>query len=82
MNCPVCDKEAELFAEMHPNGLIGCFCYNCKKGYITKDPEEGWSHIELTPETIQDLQVTHGINISEVIWEMALAERKFSELGF
>ena len=83
MICPVCESEkTELFAEVNPNGLIGCFCHICKKGYVTKDPDSGWSHIELTPEAIQDLQAMHGVCIPEVIWNIALAEREFEGLGF
>jgi len=41
--CPVCENpEAELFAEVKPNGKIGCLCWNCSKGYITKNPNDGW----------------------------------------
>lgn len=81
MICPVCNKEAELFADIHPNGLIGCFCKNCLKGYITRNPEDGWCDIKITPEAIQDLKALHGVDLPPIIMEIAMADRR-NGLGF
>jgi len=49
MECPVCNSPSELIVNPKPGGLIGCFCCKCKKGYITRDPEQGWD-IGITEE--------------------------------
>jgi hypothetical protein len=65
MECPVCKEEARLFAKVDPNGLIGCFCENCKKCYVTKDPEQGWKEhlkIRYNAEAVHDLKAMHNVD--------------------
>ena len=75
INCPDCDKEAELMAEVKPDGWIGCVCKFCGKAYITKDPEKGWKCYSTIPsETAHDLKVIHGIDVYKEMFDMAKVE--------
>ena len=67
MNCPVCGAEAKLFAEVKPNGLIGCLCWECKKGYVTRDPEKGWeeSRLKISMEAKKDLKSIFGLDVEK-----------------
>jgi len=81
MECPVCEQEATLYAEVNPNGLIGCFCGNCKKGYTTKNPEQGWREhfkIRYCEKVAQDLKVIHNVNIDEEL--LRVMETEFSNM--
>ena len=81
MKCPICNEEAKLFAEVKPEGKIGCFCRNCKKGYVTKDPESGdWKEVTnldlgLPKEVEKDLASYFSLDIDSEI--LGLAEMEF-----
>lgn len=72
MKCPVCGTESKLFAEMKPNGRIGCFCRECGKGYITRDPEKGWDeskfYSKVGAEDISYFKQVHGIDLMKEIY--------------
>lgn len=76
IDCPECKNKAELYAEVDPEGLIGCFCKNCRCGYITTNPMDGWDKIKITLEAIQDLQTMHGVVTQDVIIDIAMADRR------
>lgn len=71
---PECRKDtAHVFAENGQNGRIGCICLECRKSYITRDPENGWDEfLKINTEVCQDLQSLHGIDIRTEILNMFL----------
>jgi len=82
MNCPLCDKEATLYAETKPNGKIGVFCRNCRKGFYTLNPEDGWEIIEYNfnaPKHLNKMEhimsTIHNVNITEEM--LNLSEKDF-----
>jgi len=55
MNCPLCNRKANFYAETKPNGKIGIFCRYCQKGYYTTNPEDGWEVMEYNLKPPKDL---------------------------
>ena len=80
MNCPVCNKEAELFAEVKPDGWIGCFCINCSKIYVTRDPEKGWKQAYDVEAAKQDLIGCFSLDAEKEL--ISLAKCEFSRGDF
>ena len=68
---------------MKPNGKIGCFCLNCKKCYVTKDPDNGWeeSKLKISKEAEQDLKSMFNIDIEEELKELMRYEFRASITG-
>ena len=82
MNCPLCNKESNLYAETKPNGKIGIFCRRCQKGYYTTNPEDGWEIKEYTfapPKDLAkreaELAKIHNIDMNKEM--LYLAEKEF-----
>lgn len=74
--CHVCEELADLIAQPDPNGYMGFFCLECRKGYITKDPKNGWkeTRVHFSQETEQDLMAMHGVDIKRELTEMVELE--------
>jgi len=83
MECPLCKHEATLYAETKPNGKIGVFCRNCRKGYYTLNPDNGWEVIEYDfspPKSLakmeQAMAAVHNIDMTEETLNIAELEFK------
>jgi len=78
MECPVCKNEAELLAQLKPDGWIGCFCFNCLETHITKDPKEGWEPFKSYKEARNDMSSMFNIDTEYEL--LALAKYEFDVL--
>ncbi|MBD3406176.1 MAG: hypothetical protein GF411_08670 [Candidatus Lokiarchaeota archaeon] len=75
MICPVCEnEEATLFAEIKPDGWIGCFCKSCLKIYVTYGSDENWRTYCDVEEARQDIIGMFNVDIEKEIIDLVTYE--------